>query len=167
MCIRDRNHINSFYMQINYVRYDYCCKASKQKNRHQLQYIGIRNLLLKIVFFGARIFDPVNWNLRLQLVRRRKRVISVVWCENPMLAELLRSGWGFQFEALGKFRSAEVTWENKKPRRLTVWAYVFGCGDRIWTCDLRVMSPTSCQTAPPRVWGMTIAHMQKIPAWIA
>ena len=24
------------------------------------------------------------------------------------------------------------------------------CGDRIWTCDLRVMSPTSYQTAPPR-----------------
>ena len=27
---------------------------------------------------------------------------------------------------------------------------IFGCGDRIWTCDLRVMSPTSYQTAPPR-----------------
>ena len=25
------------------------------------------------------------------------------------------------------------------------------CGDRIWTYDLRVMSPTSFQTAPPRV----------------
>ena len=24
-------------------------------------------------------------------------------------------------------------------------------GDRIWTCDLRVMSPTSFRTAPPRV----------------
>ena len=24
------------------------------------------------------------------------------------------------------------------------------CGSRIWTCDLRVMSPTSFQTAPPR-----------------
>ena len=27
---------------------------------------------------------------------------------------------------------------------------VNGCGDRIWTCDLWVMSPTSYQTAPPR-----------------
>lgn len=26
----------------------------------------------------------------------------------------------------------------------------FGCGGRIWTCDLRVMSPTSYRTAPPR-----------------
>ena len=26
----------------------------------------------------------------------------------------------------------------------------FGCGGRIWTYDLRVMSPTSYQTAPPR-----------------
>ena len=25
-----------------------------------------------------------------------------------------------------------------------------GCGDRIWTCDLWVMSPTSYRTAPPR-----------------
>ena len=35
----------------------------------------------------------------------------------------------------------------------------FGCGDRICTCDLRVMSPTSYQTAPPREddiwWRMT------------
>ena len=28
--------------------------------------------------------------------------------------------------------------------------YVFGCGGRIWTCDLQVMSLTSYQTAPPR-----------------
>ena len=27
-----------------------------------------------------------------------------------------------------------------------------GSGGRIRTCDLRVMSPTSCQTAPPRTW---------------
>ena len=29
----------------------------------------------------------------------------------------------------------------------------FGSGDRIWTYDLRVMSPTSYQTAPPRIKG--------------
>ena len=28
--------------------------------------------------------------------------------------------------------------------------FKLGCGDRIWTCDLRVMSPTSYRTAPPR-----------------
>src|SRR5210317_1483720 len=27
----------------------------------------------------------------------------------------------------------------------------FGCGGKIRTCDLRVMSPTSYQTAPPRI----------------
>ena len=26
----------------------------------------------------------------------------------------------------------------------------FGCGGRIWTCDLRVMSPTSCHCSTPR-----------------
>ena len=33
------------------------------------------------------------------------------------------------------------------------WSWSSGkknCGDRIWTYDLRVMSPTSFQTAPPR-----------------
>ena len=29
-------------------------------------------------------------------------------------------------------------------------AFALSCGDRIWTCDLRVMSPASFQTAPPR-----------------
>ena len=33
-------------------------------------------------------------------------------------------------------------------------------GDRIWTCDLRVMSPTSFQTAPPRVI-MKLKWMEK------
>jgi hypothetical protein len=28
---------------------------------------------------------------------------------------------------------------------------LYGSGDRIRTCDLRVMSPTSYQTAPPRI----------------
>ena len=32
-----------------------------------------------------------------------------------------------------------------------------GCGDRIWTYDLRVMSPTSYRAAPPRVGSRTIA----------
>ena len=34
-----------------------------------------------------------------------------------------------------------------------IWAYTIfcvSCGGRIWTYDLRVMSPTSFQTAPPR-----------------
>ena len=37
--------------------------------------------------------------------------------------------------------------------RQSIFKYSFspGCGGRIWTYDLRVMSPTSCQTAPPRV----------------
>ena len=34
----------------------------------------------------------------------------------------------------------------------TNWAiWALSSGDRIWTYDLRVMSPTSFQTAPPRV----------------
>ena len=44
------------------------------------------------------------------------------------------------------------TW--KKQLHSCLWHHQFknriGSGDRIWTCDLRVMSPTSYQTAPPR-----------------
>ena len=31
-----------------------------------------------------------------------------------------------------------------------LWVNIQNCGGRIWTYDLRVMSPTSFQTAPPR-----------------
>ena len=33
---------------------------------------------------------------------------------------------------------------------IPVFSNEIGCGDRIWTCDLWVMSPTSYLTAPPR-----------------
>lgn len=34
----------------------------------------------------------------------------------------------------------------------------FGCGDRTRTCDLRVMSPTSCQTAPLRDVNISVCY---------
>src|SRR5688572_17220305 len=48
---------------------------------------------------------------------------------------------------------------NKKgPRKALVvpHQFVLGSGGRIRTCDLRVMSPTSCQTAPPRTGARMI-----------
>ena len=42
-----------------------------------------------------------------------------------------------------------------------------GCGDRIWTCDLRVMSPTSYRTAPPRddnIWWRMTGSNRRPPA---
>ena len=42
-----------------------------------------------------------------------------------------------------------------------IWAYTqytcVNCGSRIWTCDLRVMSPTSFQTAPSRDMKLIIS----------
>ena len=35
--------------------------------------------------------------------------------------------------------------------------YLWNCGSRIWTCDLRVMSPTSFQTAPSRDMKLIIS----------
>jgi hypothetical protein len=48
----------------------------------------------------------------------------------------------YRLSYLGKANIIDsITFEN----------YTFSdCGDRIWTYDLRVMSPTSFQTAPPR-----------------
>ena len=42
----------------------------------------------------------------------------------------------------------EKNGKRKPAKRLAM--RVFGCGERIWTSDLRVMSPTSYRTAPPR-----------------
>ena len=39
-----------------------------------------------------------------------------------------------------------------------------GCGDRIWTCDLWVMSPTSYLTAPPRDNFINISNF-KFEIW--
>src|SRR5690349_18549778 len=36
-----------------------------------------------------------------------------------------------------------------------------GSGGRIRTCDLRVMSPTSCQTAPPRTGARMIVRQPR------
>ena len=40
----------------------------------------------------------------------------------------------------------------------------YGCGSRIWTSDLRVMSPTSYQTAPSR--GILIDSLQLTIIWV-
>ena len=46
---------------------------------------------------------------------------------------------------------------------LTNWTTGPNCGDRIWTCDLRVMSPTSYRTAPPRDnKSYKVLHMLKV-----
>ena len=36
---------------------------------------------------------------------------------------------------------------TKSTIHFRVWCFLLNCGDRIWTCDLRVMSPTSYRTA--------------------
>ena len=53
-------------------------------------------------------------------------------------------------ERLKKSQNREISASN-------IFRQKIGCGSRIWTDDLRVMSPTSYQTAPSRVWvGRTI-----------
>ena len=48
-----------------------------------------------------------------------------------------------------------------EPDALASWAIEpwCGCGRRIWTSDLRVMSPTSCQTAPSRDVGVVLTTL--------
>ena len=52
------------------------------------------------------------------------------YCSNPMI-----------FRYFHKKRRAAISCDSR---------ISLGCGGRIWTCDLRVMSPTSYRTAPPR-----------------
>ena len=51
-----------------------------------------------------------------------------------------------------KRRKQKVWWfwfKNKKPRDIKPRGFLFGSGDRTWTCNLRVMSPTSYQLLHP------------------
>ena len=51
----------------------------------------------------------------------------------------------------GTRRSQYNTISITKTKKDTVWCpFHFGCGDRDRTCDLRVMSPTSCLCSTPR-----------------
>ena len=43
-----------------------------------------------------------------------------------------------------------VKFHSISPDRSELDSHSLGCGRRIWTTDLRVMSPTSYQTAPSR-----------------
>ncbi len=52
-------------------------------------------------------------------------------------------------------------WQGGAITNWAIWAYTqytcVNCGSRIWTCDLRVMSPTSFQTAPSRDMKLIIS----------
>ena len=60
-----------------------------------------------------------------------------------------RTNYGFAMQ------EKDTTWQLKIARWClispsTLKMGIKNCGSRIWTCDLRVMSPTSFQTAPSR-----------------
>ena len=65
---------------------------------------------------------------------------------------------------LEKFAERDVVYKisSKKKSIDFIDALKFGCGGRIWTDGLRVMSPTSYQAAPPRVWRRALYAVQKI-----
>ena len=79
---------------------------------------------------------------------------------------------GYQLERHTRF---ELVTSTLARLRSTNWASVahqqqallieFGCGGRIWTDDLRVMSPTSYQAAPPRVRISLLSTMRAIKLW--
>ncbi len=71
---------------------------------------------------------------------------SVLGCNGPR--RLRPAEAGFLVQARSDQASNRIISESD----------VDGCGGRIRTFDLRVMSPTSCQTAPPRVWRATKIH---------
>ena len=53
--------------------------------------------------------------------------------------------------SLPRIRSAD--WATPAQWTFTSLANICGCGDRTWTCDLRVMSPTSYQLLHPAIDG--------------
>ena len=62
---------------------------------------------------------------------------------------------GFEWHPMGKPTGTPIfqlqhetsSYNKKNTTHFRVWCFLLNCGDRIWTCDLRVMSPTSYRTA--------------------
>ena len=65
--------------------------------------------------------------------------------------------WEKQHFASEVLENTEKNEENpRKPRvfgAISFLVALIGCGDRTWTCDLRVMSPTSYQLLYPAIYG--------------
>ena len=95
-------------------------------------------------FFG----DPIGTRTRVTAVKGR--------CLNrltmgPCVCKPLFGGY-CPFSGDPKNRST-AKFSGKKGIDVKHTAFRLGCGGRIRTCDLRVMSPTSYRTAPPRDVG--------------
>ena len=81
-------------------------------------------------------------------------VVGVVWC---MTETETAAGAAFAGGARSHSRwlgaiGPEGDVQKERPRTDAGAFNMSGCGSRIRTCDLRVMSPTSYRTAPSRVW---------------
>ena len=75
-------------------------------------------------------------------------ILSLIKCPEP---ESNQWHEDFQSSALPTELSGQVNGHQKNKNSKDELYFVFkNCGGRIWTYDLRVMSPTSYRTAPPR-----------------
>ena len=105
-----------------------CYNTNKIKNPEPLPYQGIREPLLR-----HRGFEPRTTWLKVKC--------STNWANIPYFFSLKMPRTGIEPVTRGFSVLCSTDW--------AIWAK--SSGDRIWTYDLRVMSPTSFQTAPPRV----------------
>jgi hypothetical protein len=109
-------------IQLSNIKFFDCCRK--------------QNLLEKKAWFSSANVTATFWRVRLRCLRYVPGMLFLAWPKN--LVEMT----GIEPATPWMQIRCSPSWATS-PMKI-------GCGDRIWTCDLWVMSPTSYLTAPPR-----------------
>ncbi len=141
-------------------------EASKDYAQYQDELKGVEKQIGNIIDAVANGMFHISMKEKMNELEAKKHTLKAI------IAELRASPAGMQFtkEMIRDYLLRDcdlehMSFENKKRLIQTFVESISvksstidiasivnmsGCGGRIWTCDLRVMSPTSYRTAPPR-----------------
>ena len=110
----------------------------------------MHSLLNSIAFISPWCFSPAALSALLKIF-----VLGIKKCTSQTSIFLIplpfHTTFHFRGRLPGVFLSARKNTKNRW--FLAKSAVKHGCGDRTWTCDLRVMSPTSYQLLHPAING--------------
>ena len=115
------------------------CRRQKQKNTLE----GVCNVGCggRIWTDDLRVMSPTSYQAAPPRVTVLLHFVKFDWLRGP---DLNRRPSGYEPDELPGC-------STPRHRIAFTSSNLIGCGGRIWTDDLRVMSPTSYQAAPPRV----------------
>ena len=98
-------------------------------------------------FLGKTTKNKTSWWMSILKLRR---LVSTLLRKAGYACRPFLGGTWFELRLLRRSQIPFISRYNKKGTPYGI-PFCWNCGDRIWTCDLRVMSPTSYRTALLRV----------------